>query len=111
MAGSNQFAAESIKRHLAELKHDLAGAHPTPLESLLIGQIASAWLAVQHAELEVSASGGSVQQRALRLRQAESAHKRFLRTVQTLTTLRAKLPAGLVPLHHAKLHDPERETA
>src|SRR5262249_49374550 len=45
VAGQDQLVAESVRRRLARLKADLGGPHATPLEFLLIDQVAVTWLA------------------------------------------------------------------
>jgi hypothetical protein len=78
-----ELVAELVQRHVAQLKAQLLGPHPTPLESLLADQIAIIWLATMHAETQAaSPAGGSLQLAAFRLRCAESALRRHLSTVK-----------------------------
>lgn len=101
---------EATKRQLAALKKNLAGEHPTPLEELLVDNITVAYLAQRHAEIhEAGDVGGSLQQAAYRLKRSESAQRRYLAAIKTLSTLRAKVPAGLAPLKGLKLHDPSQK--
>ena len=105
VAGSSHLAVETLRRTIAALKADLAGPHPTAIERLLIDQIACAWLTMKHAELsEATESAGSLDQASHRLKRSESAQKRYLNSVRLLTLLRAKLPAGLVPLHKLTIY-------
>ena len=98
---------EATKRQLAALTQNLAGEHPTPLEQMLVDNITVAYLAQRYAEIhEACDSGGSAQQAAYRLKRSESAQRRYLAAIKTLSTLRAKVPAGLAPLKGLKLHDP-----
>lgn len=98
IAGPNQLVSESARRRVAQLKESLAGPHPTPLERLLIDQVAVCWLGANHSEVEAaSPSGGSLDQATFRLRRAESAQKRLMNATKTLALLRAALPKGLVP--------------
>jgi hypothetical protein len=99
MAGDDQLVRESVKRHLARLKAELAGPSPTALEKLLVDQVVVTWLAAQHGETQAASPGGaSLAQAAFRLKRAESAQRRHLAAMKTLALLRAALPAGLVPL-------------
>jgi hypothetical protein len=103
---------EATKRQLAALKAKLAGEHPTPIEQLLVDNITVAYLAQRHAEIrEACDSGGSIQQAAYRLKRSESALRRYLTAIKTLSTLRAKVPAGLAPLKGLKLHDPAQKAS
>jgi hypothetical protein len=112
IAGGDALLAESARRKLRQFKGALAGAHPTPLEQLLVGQVGVCWLAAQHGELQAAGpAGGSLQQAAFRLKRAESAQRRLQGAVKTLATLRALLPEGLVPANHLQLHEPVRQTA
>ena len=76
----------------------MAGPHATPLEKLLIDQVGVTWLAAQHGEISLADEpGGSLQQANFRLRRAESAQRRLLNAVKTLTMVRALVPRGLLP--------------
>jgi len=112
IAGGNVLASESIKRRLAELKKEVAGEHPTQLETLLADQVAVTWLAAQRGEVVASSPpGGSLGQAMFRLKQAESSQKRHLNAIKTLTTLRALVPKGLFPVDSVRLFDAERKRA
>jgi len=103
---------ETVKRQLTKLKAELAGDHPTTLEQLLVDHIATCHLAEHHAQmLAADATGGTIPQAVLRLKRSESAQKRFLAAIRTLTTLRARAPAGLAPLGSIKIHSPSEKTA
>ncbi len=103
LAKDDALAQESAAKHLARLKSDLAGPEPLMLEKLLVDDIGVCYLAKLHAEIAAaSPSGGSLAQAGFRLRRAESAQRRFLRAVKTLTGLRALLPEGLSPLKQSR---------
>jgi hypothetical protein len=97
LAAGNQLAAESIPRRLRELKAELAGPRPSPLEELLVQLLGLSWLAVCHAEAAAAEPGGSLPQAALRYRRAESAGRRFVNAAKLLATLRELAPRGLLP--------------
>jgi hypothetical protein len=111
VAGTNAVAAESARRCLAEMKTELKGPHPTPLESMLVDLVGVTWLATRHAEIQAASTGGSLDQATFRLRRAESSQKRHLNAVKTLATLRSLLPAGLVPSKPLRVYDPEQKLA
>lgn len=111
LAGNASLSAESIPRVLQDIKEQLKGPHPTPMETLLVDQIAVTWLATRHAEIQAASPGGdSLQMAEFRLKRAESAQKRHLTAVKTLATLWHLLPAGLVPAKPLKLHQPSKAT-
>jgi hypothetical protein len=99
LGNGNKLAEESIPRRLKELKAELAGHHPTPLEKMLIDLIGVTWLAAQHGEISAAGPpGASLQQANFRLRRAESAQRRLLNSVKMLTMVRALVPRSLMPL-------------
>jgi hypothetical protein len=58
-AGPNLLLAESLKRKLAELKAELGGASPSPLEKLLVERVTATWLQTNyHDSLVAQAAGG-----------------------------------------------------
>jgi hypothetical protein len=94
------------------MKSDLAGEHPTRLEQMLVDQVVACWLELKYAEhVSASAASSSLEQAAFRLKRLESAQKRYLEAVKTLTTLRKLMPAGLAPAESIKLHEPQRQLA
>lgn len=90
VAGGDHLMVETIKRYVERLKGELAGPAPTPIERLLADQAALTWLASRYAEI-VSAKPGtsSLGEAKMRLKRAESAQRRHLASLKTLTELRA----------------------
>jgi hypothetical protein len=104
VAGSDRLAIECTKRKLAELKDELQGSNPTPMESLLVDTIAVAWLGCQHAEIQASApTTGSIEQATWKLKRAESSQRRLLTATKTLATVRTLMSKGLAPANSLKL--------
>jgi hypothetical protein len=76
----------------------------------LIDLIGVTWLATQHADIEAACPpGASLGQAAFRLKRAESALRRHLSAVKTLTALRTLMPQGLVPTQPLRLRDPDQK--
>jgi hypothetical protein len=98
LADGNKLALECIPRHLRELKAELAGPRPSPLEKLLVDLVGVAWLAANYGEIAAASPAGGCQQAALRLRQAESGQKRLLGAVRTLALVRELLPQPGLPV-------------
>ncbi len=112
VAGEDHLMRESVKRQLEKMKDDLAGLRPTLMEELLVNQVVTCHLAVQHAEMSLAAPGStSPAQTAIRLRRSESAQRRYLSALKTLARLRATVPEGMAPLNSLRLHPGERRQA
>ena len=112
LTGADHLMREAIKRHIARMKDELLGPHPTPMERLLADQAVACYLAAQHAETCLAAPGNhSLAQAAMRLRRSESAQKRYLAALKTLARLRANVPQGMAPISALRLHDGERQQA
>ena len=100
IAANDLLAFESIRRQVEQLKLDLIGTSPAPLEKLLADRIAASWLGVQHAEMGVAFddTGGKVAQ--MRLARLNAAHKRFLSATKALAVAR-RLTNGLrIEINH-----------
>jgi hypothetical protein len=107
LAGSNALAAESIKRRAEQLRRELCGPEPTPMESLLVDQAVVTWMATAYSEMAAANASGSLGDAAFRLRRAESSQRRHLAALRSLATLRALLPAGLEP-RKPRIFDPTK---
>src|SRR5262249_50741233 len=86
--------SEAIPRRLAELKAELAGPNPTPLERLLADQGGACWLAAQFGEGAAALTPGCREQARYELRRVESAQRRLLAAARTLALVRTLLPKG-----------------
>jgi hypothetical protein len=101
---------ESIRRHVEQLRADLAGPRPTAMEQLLVNQVITCHLAVTHAEIAAARPGGSsVQQLVVRMKRCESTQRRYLGALRALAHIRAALPQGLVPVNQLRLYGGEHE--
>jgi hypothetical protein len=108
LAADHPLMVEALKRTAQEMKTDLLGENPTRLERLLVDQVVSGWLETRYAEAQaVRPASSGVDQGARRLRHEESAKRRLLAAVKTLTTLRALLPTGASQPSAPRLYDPD----
>jgi hypothetical protein len=106
LAAGDPLAAESMRRTAAALRAELAGEHPSALERLLVDQVVACWMEVKFLECRAADPGrGSLDQANFRLKRLESAQKRYLAAVKTLTDVRARLPASRSPSTAARLYD------
>jgi len=113
LAGDDPLSREAVRRKAESLRAELEGDAPTPLERLLVGQVVSTWMELSHAQVCSAASGALTPAQArYHWQRAESAQKKHLAAVRTLTTLRALVPGGLLPVNHRlRLCEPERAPA
>jgi hypothetical protein len=112
LAADHPVAVESMKRTVAEMKADLAGENPTRIERLLVDQVVACWMEVSYLET-VSADPGrsSLEQADFRLKRLESAQRRYMNAMKTLTNVRTLALPDLAPTPAVKLHDPEERRA
>jgi hypothetical protein len=92
-AGEDQLLRESLCRKLEEMRSEIGGPDPSPLEKLLIDRVAITWLMAAYADVQVAeARNVSVKQATFVNRRAEQAHRRFSFSVRQLASLRKLLP-------------------
>lgn len=107
-AAENPLAVESLKRSVAEMRAELAGEHPTRLERILVDQVIATYLEAKYLEsVTASATKGTLDQSALRLRRLESAQRRQIAAINALTTLRTLEPTAVAPAPTIKMHEEE----
>lgn len=108
---ADPLGTEAITRHAEQMRADLEGPHPTPVERLLVAQVVATWLEVAYSQAAAAQPGGSIAQANLRVRRAEASQRRHLAAIKTLTQIRL-MPQGLVPVDATlRLHSGDRETA
>ena len=101
IAKTDLLVTESVTRQLAALRSELGGANR--LEKLIVERIVSAWLQVQHAEAGVAdGEEEGLRLRQFRLRQLESAERRFQAASRNLALIRRLL--GGVEMHVTHEH-------
>jgi len=101
IAEKDLLITESVTRQLDALRQELGGANR--LEKLIVERIVSAWLQVQHAEHGLADSGQEgLRLRQFRLRQVESAERRFQAASRNLALVRRLL--GGVEMHITHEH-------
>lgn len=98
-AGRNLLLGESVQRKLEQMKKELGGETPTPLERLLVARIAATWLQLAYFDALVvqRTSPTEAEARALQ-RQVDAAHRRHLSSVKALVTVRKLLIPALSPV-------------
>ena len=98
-AGSNLLLAESLLFKLRALKAELGGDGDSPLERLLIAQVAATWLQTNYFDglLTQAAGAGEARLKVLR-QQQDAAHRRHLAGIKQLALIRKLLRPAPSPL-------------
>jgi hypothetical protein len=108
LSAGHPFLANALKGITPELKTDLLGDNPTPLERLLVDQWVCCWLEVHHAEAEAERlPSGSAKPAGFRRRHLKAAQRRFQTAVKALRDLRTLVPAALAQRPAPRLYEPE----
>jgi len=98
ISGENLLTKEALPRKLEEMREELAGPTPTPLEKIMVERVVACWLAVQHAEVLVAQQTFgtvTVQQIELYQRRLDRAHKRYLSAIRTFAQIRKMGPVQI----------------
>jgi hypothetical protein len=89
LCGENLAVREGIIKKMAEMRTDLAGPDPTPLERQLAERIVLCWLTLYECELRFArARDLTIKQADYWQRRIDSGHKRYLSAIKTLATVR-----------------------
>jgi len=98
ISNGDALAGECIRRQLGQLKADLTGEAPCPVEKMLADQVVATWLEVKYLEcLSAKPRDGSATQAGVLLKRLESAQKRHLNALRSLVQTRKLLPKQSVP--------------
>jgi hypothetical protein len=108
LCGGDPLVRESIKQQAEQMRAELEGQHPTPVEKILVANVIGCWLEAQYAQLDVaSTTSGPMNQAKFSMARAEASQKKLLAATKTLSLVRSLLPQGLVPIVSApKLFEP-----
>lgn len=88
-AGRHLFAREVTAVRMAELRAELAGPAPTPVERLLAERAVACWLHLAHLEMQYASKGSHELRTADYYQKAiDRAHNRYLSALRTLATVR-----------------------
>ncbi len=93
LAGDNDFVGEAVVRQVAELRRELSGLAPTPLERLLVDRVLACWLYLHHTETvyiqkmkDLTMAQGEYHQRKI-----ERAQRQYLAAIKALAQVRRLL--------------------
>jgi hypothetical protein len=111
-AGKNLLFQESLRLKAQELRTEVSGENPSPLERLLVERVVATWLQVSYADAVYALAGkpGGVASLLPELRRRqESAQRSHLAAVKQLAVIRKLLKPALSPFDI--LSRPTAETA
>jgi hypothetical protein len=113
ISNGNKLIAESLARKAADMRLQLAGPDPSPLEQICVQRIVATWLELQWTETTFpEPTGKTLDVQKFVLKRKDSAERRFSASVKSLMLVRKLLPHGNGP--KAKVHlwpDPEEIVA
>ena len=93
IGGPDPMLKASVALRAAELRSELGGASPSPLERLLADRVVACWLQVHHADaVAAQARDQSLKQADCSSKRQDRAHRRYLSAMGALTAVRRLLP-------------------
>jgi hypothetical protein len=97
VSGTDLAMREMLVRKLGELKVELGGTAPPPLERLLVDRVVIGWLMVYHADLEAGTKDGDPRRANLAMKRQTRAMQRYATAIKALATVRKLLPTTASP--------------
>ena len=95
MSGNDVFTQEALPCNLKEMRKEIAGENPSPLERLLSERIAVCWLELQYFQAIYSQNMGklTITQSDYHQRRIDKAHRRYIGSIKALAQIRKLGPA------------------
>jgi hypothetical protein len=98
LVAKNDFLfSESVRRRAEELRKELAGAFPTPLELLAVQRVVAAWLQMQHVEAQIALADADLPKAKFWLQRQLQANRLYHAATKSLLLIRDLLPAAAPP--------------
>jgi hypothetical protein len=100
LAGKNLMLLESVRQKMKDLREELGGGKPSPLEMLLVERIVACWLQTHFADtLYAQAKGPNCTPGVLRelMKRQESSQRRYLAAIKQLALVRKLLKPSPSP--------------
>jgi hypothetical protein len=110
VAGKDLFLRETVERKMKELRAELAGPGPSPLERLLVDRVVACWLQVNYADCIYPQSSAQESTPAIRqelMKRQESAQRRYLAALKALELVRKHVRPAISPVDLAARPVPE----
>lgn len=101
-AGNSPVTREAAERKLDELRAELSGQNPTPLEKLLVDRVLATWLHLHHVEIQLARKESVTLPLGLYYQKVISAaQKRYISAIKGLADVR-KLALPVLQVNIAK---------
>lgn len=84
---------EAINRKAAEMRRELAGAFPTPLELMAVERVVGCWLQLQYVSSKCAQAEGELSRATFWLKRADQAQRAYDAAVRSLLLIRELLPS------------------
>jgi hypothetical protein len=97
VAANDFLLSESVRRRAEELRKELAGAFPTPLELLAVQRVVAAWLQMQHVEAQIALADTDLPKARFWLQRQMQANRLYHAATKSLLLIRDLLPAAAPP--------------
>jgi hypothetical protein len=97
VAGGDFLLGESVKRRIAELRTELLGVFPTPLETVAVDRLIAARMYVEHVESQCAKAEGEIPLAKFWLARQRQAHNLYHSAVRSLLLVRTLLPPAEPP--------------
>jgi hypothetical protein len=105
ICGKDDGMKECVLRKVRELKAELGGPSPSPLERLLAERVTACWLQLHQADAAAAqAKGQSLKHAEFALKRQDRAHQRYVTAIGALATFKKLMPISAtspVPLEGA----------
>jgi hypothetical protein len=91
-SGGEWLTGEAIRRKVAKMRRELAGASPSPLEELAVRRLVACWLNLQDVQMQSVQRQQDLGWAKFWLKRLEVAHKLYKSAEQSLAEIRELLP-------------------
>ncbi len=92
VAQDDYLMSEAIKKRADEMRRELAGAFPTPLEIMAVERVAAAWLQVQYVEGQIALADAEIRRAKFWLQRQLQANRLLHAATKSLLLIRELLP-------------------
>jgi hypothetical protein len=109
MSGDDLYSQEAVPRNLSEMRREIAGENPSPLERLLAERIALCWLQIQYFEIVYAQNlqKMTIIQSDYHQRRIDKAHRRYLSAIRALAQIRKMGPAVQINIAEKQINTVE----
>jgi hypothetical protein len=89
---------ESVRRCAAQMRSELAGPDPTPLEAIAVERVVACWLQLQYVDGLCAQADGELGRASFWLKRQTQANRQFHAALKSLCMIRTLLPPSSQPL-------------